>query len=88
MRTIDELKEVYINTLKDVLDENFDLANTTLQAKMNNQDIDNKFYDICSEKMRKAITAEEYKLLEPHIIELTAEIAKLVLLRMQRDKNI
>ena len=87
MRTINELKRVYLDTLENILEENFDLANATLQAKINNKDTDNKFYEVCNEKMREAMTQDEYRLLEPHLMDLGFQIAKLVLLRMQKDKK-
>lgn len=86
MRTIDELKKVYLDVLQSVLEDNFDLATKIVNAITNGEQDEesNKILTSrCKDKLIQAMTLDEYESLSPHIIEIVPEIAKLVLLRIK-----
>lgn len=86
MRTIDELKKVYLDVLQSVLEDNFDLATKVVNTITNgeqDEETNNTLSARCKDKLEKAMTFEEYESLSPHIIEIVPEIAKLVLLRIK-----
>ena len=86
MRTIDELKKVYLDVLQSVLEDNFDLATKIVNAITNGEQDEesNKILTSrCKDKLIRAMTLDEYVSLSPHIIEIAPEIAKLVLLRIK-----
>lgn len=86
MRTIDELKKVYLDVLQSVLEDNFDLATKIVNAITNGEQDEesNKILTSrCKDKLIQAMTLDEYVSLSPHIIEIVPEIAKLVLLRIK-----
>jgi len=86
-RSIDELKTVYVAVVNGILSDELDALTSTTNALLNNtQDAKPKYESLslkCSERLMKAMSQEEFKLLQPHLVELTADITGLVLSRLQ-----
>ena len=86
-KSLNELKTIYMSIVNDALTNNLDTILDTTNALLN-KDVDAKNkYDnlqkICADKMKAQISEEEYKLLQPHIVEMVAEVAKQVLPRLK-----
>lgn len=86
-KSLNELKTIYMSIVKDALTNNLDTILDTTNALLN-KDVDAKSkYDnlqkICADKMKAQISEEEYKLLQPHIVEMVVEVAKQVLPRLK-----
>lgn len=86
-KSLNELKTIYMSIVKDALTNNLDTILDTTNALLN-KDVDAKNkYDnlqkICADKMKAQINEEEYKLLQPHIVEMVVEVAKQVLPRLK-----
>lgn len=86
-KSLNELKTIYMSIVKDALTNNLDTILDTTNALLN-KDVDAKNkYDnlqkICADKMKAQISEEEYKLLQPHIVEMVVEVAKQVLPRLK-----
>jgi len=86
-KSLNELKTIYMSIVEDALTNNLDTILDTTNALLN-KDVDAKNkYDnlqkICADKMKAQISEEEYKLLQPHIIEMVVEVAKQVLPRLK-----
>lgn len=87
IKSLNELKTIYMSIVKDALTNNLDTILDTTNALLN-KDVDAKNkYDnlqkICADKMKAQISEEEYKLLQPHIVEMVVEVAKQVLPRLK-----
>lgn len=89
-RSLDELKTIYMSIVENMLTENMDVILGTTDALINKTgEAETKYKDLqtlCAEKMKAQITEEEYKLLQPHIIDMIAEVSRLVLLHLKEQK--
>ena len=85
-RSLDELKATYISIVKDILDKNLDLIIESANASLNNDETAAAKYaevqKLGAKYVQEHFTEEEYRQLQPHIISMTLEVARLVLPRL------
>lgn len=77
MRTVDELKEVYLDTIKEVL-ESTDVT-MTINAIINKSEAPvNDLAASCSKILKDRMTEEEYKELSPYVIDMMRDVTKII----------
>lgn len=82
MRTVDELKQEYLNAVKEVL-VNSNVKEVT-NAIMNKEKMDegtaafDKLHKQCAAILKKRMTSEEFLYLSAHFIEVLPDMTKLV----------
>jgi len=85
---IASLKEKYLNAISKILNEEFDLVSITTDAMINKKEQAKDLYESLSTKCinKLDMSKEELNTLIPHLGEMAGDIAKMVLLRLNRKE--